>query len=218
MVSIMTLSSDNANGSSRCTAEFCMICGSKWKTCNCPWFSYSQVEADRLQHMRVPAQRTYDEEAEVRARPERREEDLTRGISALRLDNYNNEGLGEVQGIGTLDHHMNETYTRPLRVVASAAAQYAMNMPLRQVRTQPRVAKEYNTIVRAAEKVIPRRTTREYAAEAVIHAPRAKRSDPKPRAAVLAGIAKGARGSDRVGTWSRWVEPGPPPEGVISVA
>ncbi|KAF2097372.1 hypothetical protein NA57DRAFT_57963 [Rhizodiscina lignyota] len=23
----------------RCTAEFCMICGLKWKTCDCPWFN-----------------------------------------------------------------------------------------------------------------------------------------------------------------------------------
>ncbi|KXS97586.1 hypothetical protein AC578_5759 [Pseudocercospora eumusae] len=39
----------------RCTAEFCMICGSKWKTCDCPWFNYTQLpDADRLMHMRVP--------------------------------------------------------------------------------------------------------------------------------------------------------------------
>lgn len=39
----------------RCTAEFCMLCGSQWKTCDCPWFNYTQApEGDRLQHMRVP--------------------------------------------------------------------------------------------------------------------------------------------------------------------
>lgn len=37
-----------------CTAEFCMICGLKWKSCNCPWFNYEAVEADRLNHMREP--------------------------------------------------------------------------------------------------------------------------------------------------------------------
>jgi hypothetical protein len=31
-----------------------MICGSKWKTCDCPWFSQDAVEADRLEHMQVP--------------------------------------------------------------------------------------------------------------------------------------------------------------------
>ncbi|GAB7357072.1 hypothetical protein MBLNU459_g7887t1 [Dothideomycetes sp. NU459] len=39
----------------RCTAEFCMLCGSQWKTCDCPWFNYTQVpDGDRLQQMRVP--------------------------------------------------------------------------------------------------------------------------------------------------------------------
>lgn len=31
-----------------------MICGLKWKSCNCPWFNYETVEADRLLHMRIP--------------------------------------------------------------------------------------------------------------------------------------------------------------------
>ncbi|KFA55545.1 hypothetical protein S40293_02035 [Stachybotrys chartarum IBT 40293] len=35
----------------RCGAEFCMICGVKWKNCDCPWFNYGAVEADRLEHM-----------------------------------------------------------------------------------------------------------------------------------------------------------------------
>ncbi|KAF2211055.1 hypothetical protein CERZMDRAFT_68932 [Cercospora zeae-maydis SCOH1-5] len=39
----------------RCTAEFCMICGSKWKTCECPWFNAQVLpDADRLNDMRVP--------------------------------------------------------------------------------------------------------------------------------------------------------------------
>ena len=39
----------------RCLAEFCMICGSKWKTCECPWFNYTSLpNPDRLNDMRVP--------------------------------------------------------------------------------------------------------------------------------------------------------------------
>ncbi|TKA28351.1 hypothetical protein B0A50_03818 [Salinomyces thailandicus] len=39
----------------RCLAEFCMICGSKWKTCECPWFNYTNLpNPDRLNDMRVP--------------------------------------------------------------------------------------------------------------------------------------------------------------------
>lgn len=38
---------------SRCGAEFCMICGVKWKGCDCPWFNYDS-ESDRLEHMNIP--------------------------------------------------------------------------------------------------------------------------------------------------------------------
>ncbi|KAI5202836.1 hypothetical protein E4T39_04567 [Aureobasidium subglaciale] len=39
----------------RCGADFCMICASPWKTCECPWFNYATVpDRDRLNHMRVP--------------------------------------------------------------------------------------------------------------------------------------------------------------------
>lgn len=30
----------------RCLAEFCMVCGKKWKTCDCPWFNHSNVLPD----------------------------------------------------------------------------------------------------------------------------------------------------------------------------
>lgn len=36
---------------SRCGAEFCMICGSKWKSCDCPWFNDEAIAADRRRHM-----------------------------------------------------------------------------------------------------------------------------------------------------------------------
>ncbi|KAI9686960.1 MAG: hypothetical protein M1822_002713 [Bathelium mastoideum] len=39
----------------RCTAEFCMICGARWKTCDCPWFNYNPVPDDRL-YMNIPGQ------------------------------------------------------------------------------------------------------------------------------------------------------------------
>lgn len=39
----------------RCLAEFCILCGSKWKTCECPWFNYAHLpDPDRLNNMRVP--------------------------------------------------------------------------------------------------------------------------------------------------------------------
>lgn len=38
----------------RCGAEFCMLCASPWKTCECPWFNSTAPHNDRLNHMRVP--------------------------------------------------------------------------------------------------------------------------------------------------------------------
>ena len=33
-----------------------MICGARWKTCDCPWFNYNPVPEDRLHYMNVPGQ------------------------------------------------------------------------------------------------------------------------------------------------------------------
>ena len=39
----------------RCNAEFCMLCGAKWKTCDCTWFDYTGLpNPDRLNDMRIP--------------------------------------------------------------------------------------------------------------------------------------------------------------------
>ncbi|KAK5161559.1 hypothetical protein LTR04_004192 [Oleoguttula sp. CCFEE 6159] len=39
----------------RCTAEFCMVCGERWKTCDCPWFNYTALQdGDRLDGWNVP--------------------------------------------------------------------------------------------------------------------------------------------------------------------
>ncbi|KAI9818696.1 MAG: hypothetical protein M1832_004171 [Thelocarpon impressellum] len=78
----------------RCTAEFCMICGAKWKTCNCPWFSYEQVAADRLNHMQIPQVRMvrqpdhggYAGEMDRRRRQEERDEDFARRMQVLDLN------------------------------------------------------------------------------------------------------------------------------------
>ena len=87
----------------RCRAEFCMICGSQWKSCDCPWFNYEAVENDRLNHMQIPQvipvpqqqQRQerpgnpalgYQEEMERRREQERADEALARRIQILGLD------------------------------------------------------------------------------------------------------------------------------------
>ena len=91
----------------RCTAEFCMICGLKWKTCDCPWFNYEAVENDRLNHMQIPQPVPvpvqpqpqpppparpanpalgYQEEMERRRQQERADEALARRLQAMGLN------------------------------------------------------------------------------------------------------------------------------------
>jgi hypothetical protein len=35
----------------RCGAEFCMICGHKWRTCDCIWFNHSAEDLDQVDHL-----------------------------------------------------------------------------------------------------------------------------------------------------------------------
>ena len=86
----------------RCTAEFCMICGAKWKSCDCPWFNYAAVETDRLNHMNIAqvrraaldpqgavalhAPRAYHEELERRRAQELQDEEMARRMQGLDID------------------------------------------------------------------------------------------------------------------------------------
>ncbi|KAI0486164.1 hypothetical protein F4859DRAFT_511164 [Xylaria cf. heliscus] len=38
----------------RCGAQFCMICGIKWKACDCPAFNYQLNEEDEFDHVQIP--------------------------------------------------------------------------------------------------------------------------------------------------------------------
>ncbi|KAH6671942.1 hypothetical protein B0J14DRAFT_594777 [Halenospora varia] len=120
----------------RCTAEFCMICGLKWKSCNCPWFNYDAVEADRLNHMQIPEpidvreiplapgrlQRprrprpnTYHEEMNERRRQERLDEEMARRLQTVSIDDDDDYqgGIGDIHGIGNgAGHHLNQDYIR----------------------------------------------------------------------------------------------------------
>jgi hypothetical protein len=44
----MKTSADNTHvRTCHCTAQFCYVCGSKWKSCACPWFNYEPGDAER---------------------------------------------------------------------------------------------------------------------------------------------------------------------------
>jgi len=112
----------------RCTAEFCMVCGNKWKTCNCPWFDYQAVEADRLDHMNIAQGRGDDdgrapirdqEEVDRRRHQERRDAALARRMQVLGVDDdpsdeiVGNANPGQMFGFGNgADHFLNHNFIR----------------------------------------------------------------------------------------------------------
>lgn len=117
-----------------------MVCGEKWKTCDCPWFNYDTVEEDRLNHMRIPNVVEFQDGDDVprilqpqprpanylnllyeRRRQERQErmgQDAMRRLERLALDDNNAADdyqgvIGEIHGIGNgAGHLMNENYVR----------------------------------------------------------------------------------------------------------
>ena len=120
----------------RCRAEFCMICGLKWKTCDCPWFNYQAVENDRLNHMNVPqarreavrgadgGPRAYHEELERRREQERRDEAIARRMQSLDLDD--GEDRGGIFAVGNAaGHFLNEHFVQ--RAADILVANYGRN-------------------------------------------------------------------------------------------
>lgn len=102
----------------RCTAEFCMVCGMKWKSCDCPWFSYEAVDA----HLGNPQR--YQEEMDRRRTQEERDEVLARRMEVLGIDEED-AGNG-VFGIGNgADHHMNQNFIQQAREALTANYQNA---------------------------------------------------------------------------------------------
>lgn len=65
----------------RCGAEFCMICGLKWKTCECPWFNYDNIDGDHLDHMQIPEPMIDRDRLGPRSAPATPRLDPRRGVS-----------------------------------------------------------------------------------------------------------------------------------------
>lgn len=110
-----------------------MICGNKWKTCDCPWFNYEAVEADRLEHMNMAqGQRVhndedrrapirYQEEMDRRRHQERRDEALARRMQVLGVeddpsDDIQGDPIGQLFGIGNAaEHFLNHDFRQQAR-------------------------------------------------------------------------------------------------------
>ena len=148
-----------------------MICGLKWKSCNCPWFTYEAVEADRLNHMQVPEgaeqeqQRphrlrrprpnNYNDEINQRRRQERADEELARRLQRVTMvddeDDYQG-GIGDIHGVGNgAGHFMNQDYIRAAHNIltsnfdqATIGANYLMG--LAQARGAPPAPAQRRTV------------------------------------------------------------------------
>jgi len=115
----------------RCKAQFCMCCGAKWKSCDCPWFNYDTIET--LEFTRAPGDPTMPGNAVRNVRPvnfqaeihrrrlqERDDEILAhqlettgiRGAAASPEQPYGGR-VGQIHGIGNnAGHFMNEDYVQ----------------------------------------------------------------------------------------------------------
>src|SRR2546423_9357527 len=87
----------------RCTAEFCMICGLKWKSCDCPWFNYETIDA----HLGNPVR--YQEELDRRREQEQRDEALAWRLQAIRVEGEDYRVIGAGNAAG---HHMDDDFIR----------------------------------------------------------------------------------------------------------
>lgn len=123
----------------RCTAEFCMICGSKWKTCDCPWFNYGTGEGDMLNYMNVPQiiepfddenggdprnRIRYQDELDMRREQERQDEALARRLQFLAVDDDDRPPRQAVHGIldfgNAMAHLLNEHFNYTPNVPGNA--------------------------------------------------------------------------------------------------
>ncbi|KAK5132691.1 hypothetical protein LTR08_008735 [Meristemomyces frigidus] len=82
----------------RCLAEFCIKCGAKWKTCECPWFNNTTLpNPDRLNDMMVPQpvmvmyQRLFAAEANQAPLPPAAEQQPRRGAERREVATYQQE-------------------------------------------------------------------------------------------------------------------------------
>ncbi|QIW95183.1 hypothetical protein AMS68_000701 [Peltaster fructicola] len=115
----------------RCTAEFCMVCGAKWKTCDCAWFNpitfprgdgvgpphdpFAFVQQLLGEFAAHPA-RGYRQEMNERRRQVTDDEDLARRMQFANLLDPEPHGLDAIWGVGNgLGHHMNDDFVQDHR-------------------------------------------------------------------------------------------------------
>ncbi|KAF2678428.1 hypothetical protein K458DRAFT_138794 [Lentithecium fluviatile CBS 122367] len=194
----------------RCTAQFCMVCAAPWKTCNCPWFNYQQLDDDdRLNDMRVPYAAPRDDVVEVVEMPEPEPLPVRRSSTRIRhrpdreIDRADEALAAHLQAQLRLESrpaesevHRNDPQVRvyglgnsdghhmndsyTLRPLATSAARTAVRM------STPRTSFFSRRVVREVPRAAQRNVT----------------------ASTMAGLSRDGtkRGANRVGTWLTHVQ------------
>jgi hypothetical protein len=95
-----------------------MVCGVKWKGCDCPWFNYENFDA-AVDPMRA------QEALDRRRQQEQRDEALARRMEVLGIDGED-PGDDGMFGIGNAaGHHMNANFIQQAREALTANYQVA---------------------------------------------------------------------------------------------
>lgn len=98
----------------RCTAEFCMVCGLKWKSCDCPWFNYEAVDA----HLGDPAHA--QQEMDRRRDQETRDEEIARRMQRMAMFDADTGRNGVFAFGNGADNYMNQNFIQQAREALTA--------------------------------------------------------------------------------------------------
>jgi ariadne-1 len=192
---------------SRCTAQFCMVCAAPWKTCNCPWFNYQNIEdTDRLNDMRVPyTQQQHQDVVEVIELPDEPEPPLARR-SSTRSRHRSGRDRGSERTEQRLSAHMRDLHITP------TASHTHREDPAVQVYGVGNAGGHHmneSYTMRPAANIAARTIPRSAAPRQSFFSRRPERQAPPPTrpstaaASAMAGLSRDGskRGQNRVGTW-----------------
>ena len=151
----------------RCGAEFCMVCGIKWKGCACVLFDDTMIDRDRQEHLQGEPAWLRDGWAipgvwdafggdpimnrQNHREQERRDEELERLFQAMGLDqeNNNNANQNDVHvreyGVGNAaGHFMNEHFVRRAHEILTANYNPAQNRAAERLVAEVRRNAQWN--------------------------------------------------------------------------
>ena len=115
----------------RCTAEFCMVCGQKWKSCDCPWFNYEHVDG----HLDNPTRSREEQQA--------RDERQAQRMKTLSTDDNDDEIISSSAG-GAVGHSANDEFLKQARDILTGNMRHARKPNSETTRVSSRKPKDVN--------------------------------------------------------------------------